>query len=85
MFVFHIPFWYLDKRHKTIPQAVFYAEYQSINSTGVSVAGAVLTAEIISCAKRTLARMLVVIVSVGFGIVKYVANVSNTSAHILIL
>lgn len=51
-------------------QAVFYAEYYSINSTGVSVAGAVLAAEIISCAKRTLARILVVIVSIGFGIVK---------------
>ncbi|OXA42720.1 Transmembrane protein 87A [Folsomia candida] len=50
--------------------AVFYAEYYNINSTGVSVTGAVLVAEIISCAKRTLARMLVVIVSIGFGIVK---------------
>ncbi|CAG7733372.1 unnamed protein product [Allacma fusca] len=53
-----------------IEMAVFYAEYQSINSTGVSVTGAVLLAEIISCAKRTLARLLVVIVSLGFGIVK---------------
>jgi len=51
---------------------VFYGEYQSINSTGVSVQGAVIVAEIISCAKRTLARMLVVIVSIGFGIVKLV-------------
>lgn len=49
---------------------MFYAEYQSINSTGVSVTGAVLVAEIISCAKRTLARMLVVIVSIGFGVTK---------------
>ncbi|XP_054154009.1 transmembrane protein 87A-like [Oppia nitens] len=51
-------------------KAVFYAEYQSINSTGVSVKGAVLFAEIMSCFKRTLARMLVIIVSCGFGIVK---------------
>ena len=51
---------------------MFYAEYQSINSTGVSVTGAVLFAEIVSCAKRTFARMLIVIVSIGFGIVKYV-------------
>ncbi|CAG2105504.1 unnamed protein product [Medioppia subpectinata] len=51
-------------------KAVFYAEYQSINSTGVSVKGAVLFAEILSCFKRTLARMLVIIVSCGFGIVK---------------
>ncbi|CAG2172848.1 unnamed protein product [Oppiella nova] len=51
-------------------KAVFYAEYQSINSTGVSVKGAVLFAEVLSCFKRTLARMLVIIVSCGFGIVK---------------
>jgi len=51
-------------------KAVFYAEYQSINSTGVSVKGAVLFAEVLSCSKRTLARMLVIIVSCGFGIVK---------------
>lgn len=55
-----------------VPQAVFYAEYYSINSTGTSVIGAVLVAEVISCAKRTLARMLVIVVSIGFGIVKYV-------------
>ncbi|ODN04343.1 Transmembrane protein [Orchesella cincta] len=53
-----------------VEMAVFYAEYQSINSTGVSVTGAVLVAEVISCAKRTLARMLVVIVSIGFGVTK---------------
>lgn len=51
-------------------QAMFYAEYQSINSIGTSVRGAVLLAEIVSCGKRTLARMLVIIVSLGFGIVK---------------
>lgn len=39
-------------------QAVFYAEYYNINSTGVSVTGAVLVAEIISCAKRTLGKVL---------------------------
>ncbi|XP_055320344.1 transmembrane protein 87A [Sitodiplosis mosellana] len=53
-----------------LEKAMFYAEYQSINSTGVSVRGAVLLAEWVSCAKRTLARMLVIIVSLGFGIVK---------------
>jgi hypothetical protein len=51
-------------------QATFYAEYQSINSTGISVKGAMLLAELVSCGKRTLARMLVIIVSLGFGIVK---------------
>jgi hypothetical protein len=53
-----------------IEKAVFYAEYQSINTTGQSVKGAVLFAELLSCLKRTLARMLVIIVSLGFGIVK---------------
>lgn len=53
-----------------LEKAVFYAEYQSINYNGVSVQGAVLVAEWVSCAKRTLARMLVIIVSLGFGIVK---------------
>lgn len=53
-----------------LEKAVFYAEYQSINSRGTSVKGAVLFAEIVSSAKRTLARMLVIIVSIGFGIVK---------------
>ncbi|KAJ9580247.1 hypothetical protein L9F63_004095 [Diploptera punctata] len=53
-----------------LEKATFYAEYQSINSTGVSVKGAMLLAELVSCGKRTLARMLVIIVSLGFGIVK---------------
>ncbi|GAB6020655.1 hypothetical protein CHUAL_003325 [Chamberlinius hualienensis] len=53
-----------------VEKACFYAEYQSINSTGTSVRGAVLLAEFVSCMKRTLARMLVIIVSLGFGIVK---------------
>ena len=53
-----------------LEKATFYAEYQSINNSGVRVQGAMLFAEWISCAKRTLARMLVIIVSLGFGIVK---------------
>lgn len=53
-----------------LEKATFYAEYQSINNTGNRVQGAMLFAEWVSCAKRTLARMLVVIVSLGFGIVK---------------
>ena len=51
-------------------KAVFYAEYHSINTTGQSVKGAILFAEVLSCFKRTLARMLIIIVSCGFGIVK---------------
>jgi hypothetical protein len=53
-----------------LEKAMFYGEYQSINSSGQSVQGMVLLAEWVSCAKRTLARMLVIIVSLGFGIVK---------------
>jgi len=53
-----------------LEKAMFYAEYQNINSNGVSTQGLILAAEIVSCAKRTLARMLVIIVSLGFGIVK---------------
>lgn len=53
-----------------LEKAMFYAEYYSINVTGESMSGAILLAEWISCAKRTLARMLVIIVSLGFGIVK---------------
>ncbi|RZF39673.1 hypothetical protein LSTR_LSTR001194 [Laodelphax striatellus] len=53
-----------------LEKAVFYAEYQNVNSTGQPVPAAVLVAELVSCGKRTLARMLVIIVSLGFGIVK---------------
>ncbi|OWF36493.1 Transmembrane protein 87A [Mizuhopecten yessoensis] len=53
-----------------LEKAVFYAEFQSISSTGQSVRGAVIFAEFVSCLKRTLARILVIIVSLGFGIVK---------------
>lgn len=53
-----------------LEKAMFYAEYQNINSTGVPEKTLELTAEWVSCAKRTLARMLVIIVSLGFGIVK---------------
>ncbi|XP_023298268.2 transmembrane protein 87A [Lucilia cuprina] len=53
-----------------LEKAFFYAEYHSVNANGVSVPGAELTAEFVSCAKRTLARMLVIIMSLGFGIVK---------------
>jgi len=53
-----------------LEKAMFYGEFQNINSTGISTKGLILIAEIVSCAKRTLARMLVIIVSLGFGIVK---------------
>ncbi|KAK3769533.1 hypothetical protein RRG08_044728 [Elysia crispata] len=53
-----------------LEKAVFFAEYENVNKTGRSVHGAVIFAELVSCVKRTLARMLVIIVSLGYGIVK---------------
>ncbi len=41
-----------------LEKAMFYGEFQNINSTGVSTTGLILSAEIISCGKRTLARYL---------------------------
>jgi len=53
-----------------LEKAIFTSEYQNIHSTGEATQGLIITAELISALKRTLARMLVVIVSLGFGIVK---------------
>ncbi|XP_076138987.1 transmembrane protein 87A isoform X2 [Alosa pseudoharengus] len=53
-----------------LEKAVFYAEFQSIRYDGLSVQGAVLFAEVLSAVKRTLARVLVIIASLGYGIVK---------------
>ncbi|XP_037533897.1 transmembrane protein 87A [Nematolebias whitei] len=53
-----------------LEKAVYYAEFQSIRYDGLSVHGAVLFAEVLSAVKRTLARVLVIIASLGYGIVK---------------
>ncbi|XP_075419254.1 transmembrane protein 87B isoform X2 [Tenrec ecaudatus] len=53
-----------------LEKAVFYSEYQNINSTGLSTQGLLIFAGLISAVKRTLARLLVIIVSLGYGIVK---------------
>ncbi|XP_069625316.1 transmembrane protein 87B [Ranitomeya imitator] len=53
-----------------LEKAMFYAEYQNINSIGVSSTGLLVFAELVSAVKRTLARLLVTIVSLGYGIVK---------------
>ncbi|XP_051900055.1 transmembrane protein 87A-like [Pristis pectinata] len=53
-----------------LEKAVFYAEFQSISRLGVSVHGAVVFAELLSAVKRTLARILVIIAALGYGIVK---------------
>ena len=51
-------------------KAAYLAEYDQINKIGYSLKVAMIVAETISCFKRTLARMLVIVVSLGFGIVK---------------
>lgn len=53
-----------------IESATFYAVYASINRTGFFNPEAYIFAEWVSVGKRALARMLVIIVSLGFGIVK---------------
>ncbi|XP_067318930.1 transmembrane protein 87A isoform X1 [Anolis sagrei] len=53
-----------------LEKAVFYAEFQNIRYTGESVQGALILAELLSALKRSLARTLVIIVSLGYGIVK---------------
>ncbi|XP_005929411.1 transmembrane protein 87A-like isoform X1 [Haplochromis burtoni] len=53
-----------------LEKAVYYAEFQSLRYEGVSVTGAVVFAEVLSAVKRTLARVLVIIASLGYGIVK---------------
>ncbi|XP_068540087.1 transmembrane protein 87A isoform X1 [Anas acuta] len=53
-----------------LEKAVFYAEFQNIRYTGESVQGALILAELLSAVKRSLARTLVIIVSLGYGIVK---------------
>lgn len=53
-----------------VESATYYGLYSNINSTGYFNAEVYMFAEWISVAKRALARMLVIIVSLGFGIVK---------------
>nr|CAH0103091.1 unnamed protein product [Daphnia galeata] len=53
-----------------LEMAVYLAEYESLNKTGELTAAAHYSAELLSCAKRSLARILVLIASMGFGIVK---------------
>ncbi|KAG9336794.1 hypothetical protein JZ751_003142 [Albula glossodonta] len=53
-----------------LEKAVFYSEYYSIRYHGEYNEGAVIFAELLSALKRSLARILVLIVSLGYGIVK---------------
>ncbi|XP_068507429.1 transmembrane protein 87A-like isoform X2 [Syngnathus scovelli] len=53
-----------------LEKAVYYGEFQSIRYDGLPVRGAAVLAEVLSAVKRTLARVLVIIASLGYGIVK---------------
>ncbi|XP_058843261.1 transmembrane protein 87A-like isoform X2 [Acipenser ruthenus] len=53
-----------------LEKAVFYSVFQSIQYKGEYVEGAVIFAELLSALKRSLARVLIIIVSLGYGIVK---------------
>ncbi|XP_028279755.1 transmembrane protein 87A isoform X2 [Parambassis ranga] len=53
-----------------VEKAVFCAEYENTNVVGSASPGLLIFAELVSALKRTLARLLVIIVSLGYGIVK---------------
>ncbi|XP_042358302.1 transmembrane protein 87A isoform X2 [Plectropomus leopardus] len=53
-----------------VEKAVFCAEYENTNAVGSASPGLLVFAELVSALKRTLARLLVIIVSLGYGIVK---------------
>ncbi|KAJ8418038.1 hypothetical protein AAFF_G00137470 [Aldrovandia affinis] len=53
-----------------VEKAVFCAEYENTNAVGSASQGLLIFAELVSALKRTLARLLVIIVSLGYGIVK---------------
>ncbi|XP_051935571.1 transmembrane protein 87A isoform X1 [Hippocampus zosterae] len=53
-----------------VEKAVFCAEYENTNMVGSASPGLLIFAELVSALKRTIARLLVIIVSLGYGIVK---------------
>ncbi|VDL57812.1 unnamed protein product [Hymenolepis diminuta] len=53
-----------------IEHITFYALYETLNRTGLTLKGALVFAIVVSCLKRTLARFLILIVCVGYGITK---------------
>ncbi|XP_067875271.1 transmembrane protein 87A-like isoform X2 [Heterodontus francisci] len=64
-----------------LEKAVFYAEFHRIFQQGVSVHGTVIFAELLSAVKRTLARILVIIAGLGYGIVK--PRLGTTSSQVI--
>ncbi|VDO52929.1 unnamed protein product [Haemonchus placei] len=65
-----------------IEKAFFLAEYSTMNNSGRSVEGVLEAslAELVSCAKRTMSRVLVIIVTVGYGVVK--PRLGNTLSQV---
>ncbi|XP_061546628.1 transmembrane protein 87A [Phycodurus eques] len=53
-----------------VEKAVFCAEYENTNAVGSASPCLLIFAELVSALKRTIARLLVIIVSLGYGIVK---------------
>ncbi|XP_047208240.1 transmembrane protein 87A isoform X1 [Girardinichthys multiradiatus] len=53
-----------------VEKAVFCAEYENTNAVGSASPGLLIFAELVCALKRTLARLLVIIVSLGYGIIK---------------
>ena len=53
-----------------IEKSAFLAEYDTLNRNGYKVYYAIISAEVLSCLKRTVSRMLVIIVALGYGLVK---------------
>ncbi|XP_043993123.1 transmembrane protein 87A isoform X2 [Gambusia affinis] len=53
-----------------VEKALFCAEYENTNVVGSASLGLLIFAELLSALKRTLARLLVIIVSLGYGIIK---------------
>lgn len=53
-----------------LEKAIFYGVYQSLNTYGILNPNTFYLAEIFSCLKRSLARVLVIIVCCGYDIVK---------------
>ncbi|KAL4003108.1 Lung seven transmembrane receptor family protein [Acanthocheilonema viteae] len=53
-----------------IEKGMFYSEYAAMNEEGSTIHGFIEAAELVSCLKRTMARVLIIIVSLGYGVVK---------------
>ncbi|VDN06879.1 unnamed protein product [Thelazia callipaeda] len=53
-----------------IEKGMFYSEYATMNDEGITAHGFIEAAELVSCLKRSMARVLIIIVSLGYGVVK---------------